>query len=166
MLYFLHLQITSVAENVGVTWFKNRPQDATRKMSWINDPTCFCSNEYLQPYYSKHHGAEKWDLEFLAQTLLIFFSNTTRKNWKLTRRMILHAFVWLSICSHIFPQMYSLFPQWRCVSSGFMEKENICDTQQLGFVQPKYFAAPWYVTHDFKPSFMDGKNVPIKIQKQ
>ena len=46
-----------------------------------------------------------------------------------------------------------------------MEKENIRDTQQLGFVQLKYFAAPWYVTHDFKSSFMDGKYVPIKIQK-
>ena len=86
-------------------------------------------------YYSKHHGAEKWDLEFGSNTTGFFFKHHGKK-WKLTRRMILHAFVWLSICSHIFPQMYSLFPQWRCVSSGFMEKESICDTQQLSFMQP------------------------------
>ena len=64
-----------------------------------------------------------WDL---AQTTLIYFSNTTReKIWKLCS----------ICCNHIFPQMYSLFPQWRRVSSGFMEKENICDNQQRGFEQ-------------------------------
>ena len=66
---------------MGVTWSKNRHQDVTRKMFWINDPTCFCWNEYLQPYiiyHSKHHGAEKWNLEF-GSTPLDSFSNTTQK---------------------------------------------------------------------------------------
>ena len=48
--------------------------------------------------------------------------------------------------------MYSLFPQWRCVSSGFMEKENICDTQQLGFVEMENL-----VFVDYKSPFIDGK---------
>ena len=93
--YFLHLQITSVAENVGVTWFKSRHQDATRKMSLINDPIFFCSNAYLQPYiiyFSKHHATATWDLGSGSNNTDLFFKHHERKNMK-TLQYLLQPYI-------------------------------------------------------------------------